>query len=69
MCCYTLHYIIHQRLFNNKVYRVKLHCSSPIKVLVVDDSNTECRLIKTLIDQTGIHSCDIETDSITIIIS
>ena len=58
---------VYERLFNHPVYRIKLHYSSPIKVLVVDDSIVESRFMKRLIDQTGIHSCDIETDSITIL--
>lgn len=58
---------LHQRLFNHPVYRIKLHYSSPIKILVVDDSIVASRFMKKLIDQTGIHSCDIETDSITIL--
>ena len=56
---------LHQRLSSNPVYRIKMHCSAPVKVLVVDDSTVECKFIKNLLDQTRIHSCDIETDSIT----
>jgi len=56
---------LYQRLSNNPVYRIKIHCSTPVKVLLVGDSIVECKLFKNLVDQTSIHSCDIETDSVT----
>ena len=59
--------IARQRLLANPVYRIIYHSSIPIKALVIDDSITTCRVIKRLIQQDDIHTCDIETDSTNVL--
>ena len=59
--------LVRQRLLTNPVYRIRYHFIIPIKALVIDDSITTCHVMKRLIEQDGIHNCNIESDSTNVL--